>query len=255
MRFRQLLPEPGIAEVAELLASLRALRDSAPGSRPYTMVNFVASADGRATFRGRSGQLGDEGDKRMFHGLREQADAVMVGTGTLRVERYGRMLRKAERRERRVALGRSAEPLACIVTRSGELPADIPMLAEPEARVVVFAPTEIDLDAFAAQLTLVRLDPGEMTLSTVMRILRTEHDVRLLLCEGGPTLFGALLHEQLVDELFLTLAPKLTGGGTGSAITAGAELAEPAALVPVWLLERGGAIYARYALGLEHGHT
>ena len=66
---------------------------------------------------------------------------------------------------------------------------------------------------------MVHLDPGEFTLTTMMRRLRSAYDVRSLLCEGGPTLFGALLGEDLVDELFLSLAPKLTGGGMAPGIT------------------------------------
>jgi riboflavin biosynthesis pyrimidine reductase len=73
--------------------------------------------------------------------------------------------------------------------------------------------------------------------------------VRALLCEGGPTLFGAMLHESVVDELFLTLAPKLAGGGHGPAVSSGPELSEPANLRLRWLLERSGALYLRYAIG------
>jgi riboflavin biosynthesis pyrimidine reductase len=73
-------------------------------------------------------------------------------------------------------------------------------------------------------------------------------DVRALLCEGGPTLLGALLHERLVDELFLTLAPQLAGGGDGPTISSGPALAEPAALELVWALERAGSLYLRYAV-------
>jgi 5-amino-6-(5-phosphoribosylamino)uracil reductase len=72
--------------------------------------------------------------------------------------------------------------------------------------------------------------------------------VRLLLCEGGPTIFGALLREDLVDELFLTLAPKLTGGGDSPAITGGPELHELCRLGLAWLLEREGALYLRYVV-------
>src|SRR5436305_10295234 len=132
MDFRQLLPTPQTVVIEELVASLEPAR-TVPQDRPYTLVNFVASADGRATFGGRSGPLGDEGDHAVFHGLRERVDAVLAGTGTLRAERYGRILGKAERRERRVARGAEPEPIACIVTRSGELPDDLPMLEEPEA--------------------------------------------------------------------------------------------------------------------------
>src|ERR1700719_2387649 len=103
MEFRQLLPEPGTfrlddAGVAELAPS-----SVADGPRPYTTVNFISSVDGRATFHGRSGALGDDGDHAVFHGLREWSDAVLAGTRTLATERYGRIIGKTERRERRLA--------------------------------------------------------------------------------------------------------------------------------------------------------
>lgn len=247
MDFRQLLPEPDTVDIDMLLASLDVAR-LAPADRPYTIVNFVASVDGRATLGGLSGKLGDDGDHAMFHGLRELADAVLAGTSTLRIERYGRILGKAERRRRRTERGMSPEPLACIVTRSGEIPADVPLFAEPEARIVVFSPTELEVAQCAAQVDVVRLDLGELTLTTALRRLHADYGVRTLLCEGGPTLFGALLHEGIVDELFLTLAPKLAGGGHGPAISSGPELAEPAALALQWLLERNQALYLRYRL-------
>ena len=63
------------------------------------VANFIASADGRATFQGRSGRARrSTADRCLFHGLREQADAVFAGTRTLKIERYGRILRDAERR-------------------------------------------------------------------------------------------------------------------------------------------------------------
>ncbi len=248
VEFRQLIPEPGPATAAELLARLRELAAGADAERPYTLVNFVASVDGRATLQGRSGGLGDDGDRAIFHGLREQVDAVIAGTGTLRIERYGRVLGRDERRERRRQLGLDPEPLAAVVTRSGEVPLDIPLFAEPEARIVIFSPTEIDTAGCAAQVEVVVLDPGEMTLTTAFRHLKRHHGVGLVLCEGGPTLFGALLQEGLVDELFLTLSPKLAGGGVGPTIASGPELTEPAGVRLRWLLEREGALYLRYAL-------
>jgi riboflavin biosynthesis pyrimidine reductase len=254
MDFRQLLPEPGTVDVQALLSSLDVTPPApsadadARAERPYTVVNFVASVDGRATLHGRSGGLGDDGDRAMFHGLREQFDAVLAGTGTLRNERYGRMLGKEERRRRRVERGMSAEPLACILTRTGDVPVDIPLFAEPEARVVIFAPAEIDTSACAARVEVVALDPGELTLTTALRRLRSDYAIGSLLCEGGPTLFGALLHEAVVDELFLTLAPRLAGGGAALTITAGPELTDPSKLEISWLLERNGSLYLRYVV-------
>jgi riboflavin-specific deaminase-like protein len=246
VRFRRLLPDQAEVDEGSLLEALH--RDiKARDDRPYTIVNFISSADGRATVHGRSGGLGDEGDRAMFHGLREQADAVLVGTGTLRTENYGRILGKAERRQRRVAAGREAEPLACIVTRSGDIPERAPLFAEPEARVVVFTGAELDLSQAAAQVEVIRRGQDELSLTDVFRHMRADHSVELLLCEGGPILFGGLLSEGLVDELFLSLAPKLVGGGLEPTITAGPELPEPVPLGITWLLERAGTLYVRYS--------
>jgi 5-amino-6-(5-phosphoribosylamino)uracil reductase len=248
MEFRQLLPEPGPFALGRRLEQLHLGAQAT--DRPYTVANFVASADGRATFGGRSGRLGDDGDRAMFHGLREQVDAVLAGTRTLAIENYGRVLGKPERRARREARGRPAEPLACIVTRSGNVPTEIPLFAEPEAQVIVFSAAYAapEFTGCTANIEVVCLDPAELTMTTVLRMLRADYGVSSLLCEGGPTLFGALLHEHLVDELFLTIAPKLTGGGTGPAIAAGSELPDPQDLQLVWALERNGALFLRYAM-------
>jgi 5-amino-6-(5-phosphoribosylamino)uracil reductase len=233
--------------VGEVVSSLDLL-GSAGGERPYTIVNFVVSADGRAAFQGRSGQLGGAADRALFHGLRERVDAVFAGTATMRTERYGRLVRDPERRRRREAAGLQAEPFACLISRTGRIPTDIPLFADPEARVVVFTPSAPDLPQARAHVEVVELEPEQLTLTTMMGRLRSDYDVRALLCEGGPSVFGALLHEGLVDELFLTLAPRLTGGGPGPAVTSGPELPELAPLELIWVLEEGGSLFLRYAL-------
>lgn len=248
IEYNRLLPNTGTVEVQELVGSLD-LSSKAPADRPYTVVNFVATADGSATFKGRSGPIGDDGDRAMFHTLREHVDAVLAGTGTLRVERYGRMLGKAERRERRVAAGRAPEPLACVISRSGRLPLEIPLFAEPEAEIVVFSPQPVDGPAVAATIHHELYDgTTQRPLTGVMRTLRHKYEVRSLLCEGGPSLFGALLEERLVHELFLTLAPKLAGGSAGPTVATGLPLEELAPLQIRWLLEREDSLYLRYAL-------
>jgi riboflavin-specific deaminase-like protein len=246
---RELLPDPRSVTIGEVTASLDLVARAGP-DRPYTVVNFVVSADGRAAFHGRSGGLGGAADRAMFHGLRERVDAVFAGTGTMRTERYGRLVRDPERRRRRAASGLRPDPLACLISRSGDIPLEIPLFAEPEAHVIVFTPTALDLSGTRAQVELVRLDPGQLTLTTMMRRLRSDYDVRALLCEGGPLVFGSLLHEGLVDELFLTLAPKLTGGGSDPAVTSGPELPELAPLELVWALEEDGSLFLRYALSV-----
>jgi riboflavin-specific deaminase-like protein len=235
--------------LSELRDALTLPADAYP-DRPFTIANFVASADGRATLEGRSAPLSSEGDRVMFHTLREKVDAVIAGTGTLRAERYGRLIRDPEARERRVKGGHDPEPLACVITRSGEIPTDIPLFGDEDARIVLF--TTAPAPALPENVEVVELDPGELTPTTALRRLREDHGVQRLLCEGGPTLFAALLHEELIDELFLTIAPRLAGGGRGPTISSGPPLAEPAELRIRWLLEREGSLFARYELSPEN---
>jgi riboflavin biosynthesis pyrimidine reductase len=245
MDFRQLWPPGDLVEIESLINGLD-FASRAHARLPYTLVNFISSLDGRSSVEGRSGALGDDGDKAVFRALRRAADAVLVGTGTLAVERYGRIVADPQARERRQACGLPSEPLVCTLTRSGSLPLDIPLFAEPEAEVVVFSGQEVDLTGVRARVEVVRLEPGELKFATALHYLRTERGVRTLLCEGGPRVFATLLRESLVDELFLSLAPKLAGGGVAPAITRGPELPEPASVTLDGVLERAGTLFLRY---------
>jgi len=84
---------------------------------------------------------------------------------------------------------------------------------------------------------------GRVDLTALMRSQR-EQGVRALLCEGGPTLHRALQVLGLVDELFLTISPKLAGDGAPNLLSG--ELPEAIDLELVWLLEEEGELFARY---------
>ena len=221
-------------------------RDLAPPRRPYVVVNFVASADGKATFEGRSGKLGGDADSALFHRLRTQADAVLVGSGTLRAERYGRIVRDPELRAAREAEGLAPDPLACVVSRSLSLPVDIPLLQDPEQRTIVITSSDERLEGVGPGVSVERLRAEELTMTSALEVLHDRHGVRSVLCEGGPTLFGALLGEEVVDELFLSLAPRIAGGGESPTIVEGMPLAELLELELVWVLEAEGELFIRY---------
>lgn len=244
MQFTRLLPEPGTVGLDTLRDGLAfpAVKD-----RPYTIANFACTADGRAALRGRSAPLSSRGDRAMFHALRERVDAVIAGTKTLHTERYRRLIRDPDARRRRAQRGLAPEPLACVVTRTGALPTDIPLFGEGDARIVVF--TTLDA-ATPPTAEAVRLDPSELTPLTVLRRLKDDYAVGSLLCEGGPTLFGSLLRGGLVDELFLTVSPQLAGGGSAPTIATGGELANPVELTLQWALERNGSLFLRYAVSI-----
>lgn len=184
---RRLVPDPGETTVEQQLDSYRPW-ELAHEEQPFVAMNFAATVDGRATIGGVSGPIGSDTDTAMLVGLRTRFDAVMIGAGTMRAERYSGL-------EKRL-----------VVVESG-----------PDGRV---------------------------DLAALLRSLR-EEGVRALLCEGGPRLHGALQTAGLVDELFLTIAPKLVGGDAPR-IVEGAALPETTGLELAWLLEQDGELFARY---------
>jgi gamma-glutamyl hercynylcysteine S-oxide synthase len=198
MRIRRLLPEPGAVETDDLPRSL-ALADLAHEARPYVVANMVQSIDGRATVAGRSGPLGGDADRELFHGLRTAVDAVFTGTGTLRAENYGRLVRNPERRERRVAAGLDPEPVAVVVSRRGSIPWSIPMFEEPEQRVLVFSEAELAAPPkVEAQVQVIRLEDARPV--AVLERLRADFGIRSVLSEGGPTLLSGLVADEVLER-------------------------------------------------------
>lgn len=221
---------------------------------------MVSTADGRATLDGRTKGLGNAADRALFHALRTQVDAVMVGAGTARVERYGPLLRTAEQREQRLAEGLAAEPVAVLVSGGLKLPADLPLLADPGSRALVLTASTGRIEGVAAGVEYLRgeamaaADPpgagtpsdGGLELRPLLQRLRQEHGVRSVLCEGGPILNRALFGEGLVDELFLSLSATLTADPDAPRIVAGPALPEKVGLDLVWALESEGQLFLRY---------
>jgi riboflavin-specific deaminase-like protein len=237
-----LFPEQRRTSPEELASGLR-LGDHAPPHRPYLVLNMVSSLDGRATIEWRTKGLSTELDRRLFHHLRSQADAVMVGAGTARTERYGRMAKSEELRDKREREGLARDPLAVVVSGRLDLPVDLPLLNEPEQRVLIATASDAVLPGVGDQVEYARIGDD---LPLLMARLREQYGIRSVLCEGGPTLNSFLLAAGLVDELLLTLNPKLVGGAAALTIVAGRELVEPAELSLMSVAEGEGDLFTRW---------
>jgi riboflavin-specific deaminase-like protein len=239
---RRLLPDQAETTVAEQLGGLE-LTELAHDDRPYLILNFATTLDGRATIAGRSGPIGSDTDTEMLHRLRTRVDAVMIGAGTMRAERYGRMVSDPQFRAYRERSGLSRDPLAVLVSNRLELPWDAELFTDGGGRVVIFTASEEAPPETATPVTLVR-HPEGVDLDRALAWLLAERGIRSVLCEGGPTLHGRLRESGLADELFLTIAPKIAGG-EGPRVLEGA-LADVDQVELTWLLESEGELFARY---------
>ena len=208
---------------------------------------MIASADGRATLAGRTEALSSDRDRELFHALRSQVDAVMVGTGTIAIERYGPLARRPEVRQRRTALGLPEAPVCVTASRSMELPADAPLFDDPESHVIVLTNSDRPPPPCRCRLTVERLPGEDLDLVRAAALLRERHGIRAMLLEGGPTLLASMLNAGLVDELFLSTSPLLVGGDEPSLLE-GSALDRPLKLAIVSVLEEESYFYLRYRL-------
>jgi 2,5-diamino-6-(ribosylamino)-4(3H)-pyrimidinone 5'-phosphate reductase len=178
--------------------------DHRDSSRPYVIINMVSSLDGKSAIEGTASRIGSRIDRQTMRSLRSRADAVMIGAGTLRAEKLSLGLDDPT----------GAQPLAVIATSSGDVPLKRNLIVAEGQQVLVVAPEDITIRSGSEQRVL-RLPAdrtGNIDLAEAVRILKARHAVDVLLVEGGPTLNYDLISQNLADELFLTLAPKLLGG-------------------------------------------
>ncbi|HZO36721.1 MAG TPA: dihydrofolate reductase family protein [Solirubrobacteraceae bacterium] len=229
--------DPVFAE--DLVANL-ALRERATAGRPSVTAVMISSADGHATVDGRSTGLGHPADRALLRSLRAGVDAVLVGPGTIRAERYANLL-DAGPRAARQASGWASLPTIATISRSGDVPWDVGLFEEPEARVVVFTDAVITPPPTAAQVMVVQ----RTALTEVLAHLHDRLGVRAVLCEGGPTLLRALAAADLIDTLFMTIAPLLTAGD-GPAALSGSELDPPLRLALAAVYGAGDHAFLQY---------
>jgi riboflavin-specific deaminase-like protein len=240
---QRLLPDPGPTTVEKQLAGLD-LIDLVYAERPYLAVNFAVTLDGRAAIEGRSGPIGSKTDTEMLQLLRTRVDAVMIGAGTMRAERYGPMISDPALRERREQTGLAKDALAVILSGRLDLPWDAPLFTEGAGEIVVFTTAEADPPETETPMRVVRHQGAGIDLVEALRYLRVDRGVRALLCEGGPGLHSELQSLEMVDELFVTIAAKLSGGPEPRMIEG--ELPRRSEWELAWLLEERGELFARY---------
>ncbi|MFG1710872.1 pyrimidine reductase family protein [Nonomuraea sp. M3C6] len=214
-----------------------------PKGRPWLRLNMVASADGAAWLKGRSGGLSSSGDKRIFQVLRGLADVVVAGAATVRKEGYGPVKPReswAEIRE-----GRPEVPPIAVITRSLGFDLGDELFTEATSRTIVItcesAPHERRKEA-ARHCDLIVAGDEAVDMRRAVAELHAR-GLTWILCEGGPRVNAQLAAHDLVDELCLATSPMLVGGGAARILNG-----EPAQVTMdlSQVLEEEGVLFSRY---------
>jgi len=214
-----LRPEPEPLDETELTA----LYEVEDRDRPSLRANFVTSIDGAVELDGYSEGLSGPADKQVFGLLRMVCDALLVGAGTLRHEKYRGVRLDESRRAWRRERGLADYPTLVVVSARLALKPTHPALADAPVRPIVVTHADADpaaREALAPVADIIAVGAeGQVDLAAGLAALH-DRGLRQVLCEGGPHLLASLTAADLIDEMCLTVSPLLTGPGAGR-ITAG----------------------------------
>ncbi|HUP83563.1 MAG TPA: dihydrofolate reductase family protein [Candidatus Limnocylindria bacterium] len=203
--------------------------------RPTIIANFVSTIDGVVSYNTPEQAGGGEisgfykPDGFVMGLLRSVSDAVLIGAGTLRAApdqawspRYTHPPSADEYARLRNDLGLSPEPTTVVVTARSDIDLGQRGMRDPSVPVLIIT-TDKGLgnlrwqQPFAGHVEVVSVGDGDDVPATEIVRLLNERGMSVVLCEGGPHLFGQMLDARLVDELFLTVAPQVAGRATETA--------------------------------------
>jgi riboflavin-specific deaminase-like protein len=191
--------------------------------RPFVSVNFALTWDGKISTRRKTrSDFSSLRDKHRLLEIRALGDAVLVGKTTVEKENMSIGLPDEALRAERTARGQTAYPLRVIVTNSGRISPMLPVFQKTFSPILIYSTSTMPKRTAAAlreSATLHLADAPSVDLLGMLHDLRRRHAVKHVICEGGPTLLRSLLELDLVDELFLTVCPRVFGGAEAPTLT------------------------------------
>ncbi len=213
-----------------------------PEDRPYVIINMASTVDGKIVIGEPGGPakgVGGPTDQKLFRQLQKVVDAALIGSGTLRASQ----------------VIYPPEIARFVVSQSGNVPLNNRFFTDAPDRATVLVSEDLQEETLARlrnNTHVLAVGKGTVNFPAALRHIR-QQGTRVLLCEGGAMLNDALLRQGLVDELFLTLAPKLKGGANLPTIVSGQGF-PPGAYLPLQLLSLyrdEDELYLRYRIESE----
>ena len=234
---------PGEVKREDIYPSLAFPRGvDAPRRRPYTGINMVSTVDGKVVVGGpgTTPLIGSDTDHYLMPRIDGQAEAIIFGAGLIRDDDPAYPAPSEEWREWRRSMGLRPDALWGVVSTRAEFVEKPRMFETARENTAVFTTSRIP-DERRRQLeewTQVIIC-GESTVDALLlgEAMRDTLGIRNMICMGGPRLNATLIEAEVVDELFLTFAPKLQGGSGMATLMEGKGFL-PERLQPLELLGR-----------------
>lgn len=167
-----------------------------PEGRPFTYLNVVTTLDGKSVGEGREASvmgLGSTFDQATMRNLESHADAVLIGARTVRATPnmwYAPRLR------------------IFLLTKSGNLPWTNRVFRDRPENVTIVGPSSLSIPADHGHLIFDGVPQNLIDVACHVR----KSGISRLLVEGGSQVNGLFLSQDLVDEIFWTIAPKIRLG-------------------------------------------
>lgn len=240
---RQLFPALRVCDTTDVYADL--VFDSADRE---VWMNVVTTLDGRTAINHKSHGIGSATDHILMRQIRAGADAVLFGAGTIREECVSPGV-PAVLRAARTAANRRPQPLSVVLGGGDGVDLRGRLARSSPDDLIVFLPQEADPAPLTDRATVYRAKSGRPDPIDVVNILHKRHKVRRLLIEGGPAIYTSFLQRGLVDQIFWSIAPKLSADASAADMLAGNAFDGPPreALLQT-IFEHEGELYLRFRL-------
>ncbi|MCX6906988.1 MAG: dihydrofolate reductase family protein [Verrucomicrobia bacterium] len=224
--------------------------------RPFVFLNMAMTLDGKtSTVERRPTDWTSKTDKRRLIALRATADAVMVGARTSETDRTSLSIPDERLQRARVRRGQPPHPLRVIVSGNGSFRENIRAFERQVSPILIFtsrrAPrAKLDRLARLPDVHVYIVGKCAVDVPLMLDILARDWKVKRLLCEGGASLNWSLFAARAVDEVFVTLCPRVFGGTTAPTLVDGAGFPRNLALSAKLLRcqRKGRELFLRYRI-------
>jgi riboflavin-specific deaminase-like protein len=187
-----------------------------PVTRPEVLINFAVTVDGKVTTRNLTpARFTSQRDKQRLLEIRALGDALLVGRNTVEKDNMSMGIPDESLRQSRLDRGQTAYPLRVLISNSGQISGALRVFQETFSPIVLYSTQRMhpkNRETLRARADL-HLSPSDIVdVKWVLEHLASSYHVRTLVCEGGPSLIRTLAELDVIDRIFLTIAPKLFGG-------------------------------------------